>query len=443
MLKSTPLWGPFWGPLGGSKRRGPQDSIRYSWGATLLTNVAIQKSKPREKAYKLSDGGGLFLSVEPTGGKLWRYKYRFDGTERKLALGKYPDVSLQEVRRRHQEAREQLAQGIDPGAVKQAKKMTKEGLATNSFEVVAREWFGTWSKDKNPGHANYTMTRLEKCVFPTIGRKPIAELKASEILDVCRPFERRGKVETAHRLLTVISQVMRYAVATDRVERNLCQDLRGALQSARPKHLPSITEPSEIAGLLKAMDEYNGTFVVKSALLLAPLVFVRPGELRSAKWEDIDLKKAEWAFHYLKQRANTEERRKLVVPLSRQVVAILKDLHQLTGDEVYVFPGLRPGRPMSNGTINKALRALGYDTRTEITGHGFRAMARTVIAERLHLDPRWIELQLSHRTPERLGESYDRAQYLDDRRKMMQDWADYLDALKTDKAWKGKQRKAG
>ena len=403
-----------------------------------LTDITIKKAKPRETAFKLSDGGGLFIQVEPSGGKLWRYKYYFNGAEKKLALGKYPDISLQEARRLHQEAREQLARGIDPSVAKQTMKKTKGDLAANSFEAVAREWHTTWSKDKSPRHADYTMARLEKNVFPVIGRKPIAEIKASDALEVCRIIEKRGAPEMAHRILTIVSQVMRYAIITDRAERDPCPDLRGALQSVRARPMPSITEPSQIAGLLQSIDEYQCTFVVKSALLLAPLVFVRPGELRGARWEDMDFDNAEWTFQFLKQRTNIKDKQKLVVPLSRQALAILKDLHPFTGEGVYVFPGLHPGRPISDGTINKALRAMGYDTKTEITGHGFRAMARTVIAERLHMDTQWIERQLSHKTSERLGESYDRAQFLDDRRLMMQTWADYLDALKAERI---KQRK--
>ena len=409
--------------------------------ATLkLTDITIKRAKPSEGAYKLSDGGGLFLQVEPTGGKLWRYKYRFNGAERKLALGKYPDISLQEARRLHQEAREQLARGIDPGVAKQTMKKTKGDLAANSFEAVAREWHTTWGKNKNPEYSKNTITRLEQNVFPIIGRKPSAEIRASDVLEVCRLVEKRGATELAHRVLTIVSQVMRYAIITDRAERDPCPDLRGALQPVQTKHHPSITDPSQIADLLQAMDEYKGTPIVKSALLLAPLVFVRPGELRNAKWEDMDFDNAEWTFQYLKQRTSTKDKREHIVPLSRQALAILNDLHPFTGDGVYVFPGLRPGRPISDGTINKALRTMGYDTRTEITGHGFRAMARTVIAERLHLDTQWIERQLSHMTSERLGEAYDRTQFLDDRRNMMQTWADYLDSLK---AGKGKQRKAG
>ena len=350
------------------------------------------------------------------------------------------DISLPEARRLHQDARVQIVRGIDTGVAKQVTKKTKGEPAANSFEAVAREWFATWSKAKSPRHAEYTIARLEKNVFPVIGKKPTAEIKASDVPEVCRRIEKRGAAEMAHRVLALVSQVMGYAVITDRAARDPCPDLRGALQSVRAKPMPSITEPSQIAGLLQAMDECKGTPVVKSALLLAPLVFVRPWELRNAGWADIDFENAEWSFHYLKQRANVGDKRKLVVPLSRQAVTILKNLHPVTGDGVYVFPGLRPGRPISDGTINKALRTMGYDTRTEITGHGFRAMARTVIAERLHIDTQWIERQLSHRTSERLGESYDRAQYLDDRRNMMQAWADYLDALKTGKV---KPRKSG
>jgi integrase len=235
----------------------------------------------------------------------------------------------------------------------------------------------------------------------------------------------------------VIGMVMRYAIATGRAERDPCPDLRGALKPVQTKPHPSLTEPSEVAGLLKAIDGYKGTHVVRCALALAPLVFVRPGELRKAKWEDIDLERKEWVFAYSKQRERAINKRKLIVPLSDQAVTILEEIKPLTDRGVYVFPGLRPGRPISDGTINKALRTLGYDTRTEITGHGFRAMARTVLAERLHIDSQWIERQLSHLTSERLGESYDRTQFIDDRRKMMQAWADYLDKLK---AGEGEQK---
>jgi integrase len=339
-------------------------------------------------------------------------------------------VSLKEARRRHFEAQEKLAQGIDPSAAKKAAKAAKQGLAENSFEIVAREWFANWKADKTESHAEKTMRQLERDAFHFIGATPVAELKAPDILSVCRRVENRGAVETAHRLKANISMVLRYAIATGRAERDPCPDLRGALKPVVSEPYASLTEPEEVAGLLQAIEGYKGTHIVRCALALNPLVFVRPGELRNAKWVDIDLEKAEWVFLHSKQRESIKAKRKLVVPLSRQAVAVFNEIQPVTGDGEYVFPGLRPGRPMSDGTINKALRTMGYDTRTEITGHGFRAMARTVIAERLHLDTQWIERQLSHRTSERLGESYDRAQYIDDRREMMQTWADYLDGLK-------------
>jgi integrase len=294
-----------------------------------LTDMAIRKAKATERPLKLFDGGGLFLLVEPTGGKLWRYRYRFGGAERKLSIGKYPDISLLDARRLHQEAREQLARGIDPGVVKRARKRARADLVANTFEAVAREWFEVWSKDKSPGHSKETLSRLEKNVFPAFGKKPAAEVRAADALEVCRMFEKRGSAEMPDRILTAISQVMRYAVVTERAERNPCQDLRGALQPSHSKPLPSITDPSLIADLLRAIDEYSGSFIVRSALQLAPLVFVRPGELRNAKWEDIDVEKAEWVFRYSKQRANVEDKRKLVVPLPGQAVAVLERLTKL------------------------------------------------------------------------------------------------------------------
>jgi integrase len=398
-----------------------------------LSDVNIKKAKPSEKVRKLSDGGGLHLQIEPTGGKLWRYSYRFDRKQKILSLGKYPDVTLKEARRRHQEAREQLANGIDPAAAKKALKAAKEQLAANTFEVVALEWFDTWRMDRSQIYSERTMSRLEREVFPYIGKMQVAEIKALDVLNICRGIEKRGTIETAFKIKVVISQIMRYAIATGRAERDPCPDLRGALRTPQSMPLPSLTEPADIAELLLAIDSYKGSHIVRSALALAPLVFVRPGELREARWKDINLARAEWIFVYSKQRTTLKAKRKLIVPLSRQAVAILEGLHPLTGNGFYVFPSHRPERPMSDGTVNKALRWLGYDTKTEITGHGFRAMARTVIAERLHLNPQWIDRQLSHKTTEQLGEAYDRTQYIDDRRQMMQTWADYLDGLKAAK----------
>ena len=395
-----------------------------------LTDISIKRAKPAEKAYRMFDGGGLYIEVTPTGGKLWRYKYRFNAREKCLALGKYPEISLQEARRRHFEARDKLARDIDPSVAKKAAKAAKRELAENSFEALAREWFENWRLDKVEIYARKLMMQLEKDVFPYIGKTPIAELKAPDILSVCRRVEARGAVTAAHKINVSVSMIMRYAIATGRAERDPCPDLRGALKPHPSKPFPSLTDPAKVADLLKAIDSYKGSHVVRCALAFAPLVFVRPNELRHAKWEDMDMEHREWVFVFSKQRKSLQAKRNLVVPLSDQALAILRDLQPLTGDGKYVFPGFRPGEPLSVPALNHALQTMGFDTGSEMTLHGFRAMARTILAERLHFDPQWIERQLSHKTSERLGESYDRAQFLEQRKEMMQAWADYLDKLK-------------
>jgi len=395
-----------------------------------LTDISIKRAKPAEKAYRMFDGGGLYIEVTPTGGKLWRYKYRFNAREKCLALGKYPEISLQEARRRHFEARDKLARDIDPSVAKKAAKAAKRELAENSFEALAREWFENWRLDKVEIYARKLMMQLEKDVFPYIGKTPIAELKAPDILSVCRRVETRGAVTAAHKINVSVSMILRYAIATGRAERDPCPDLRGALKPHPSKPFPSLTDPLKVADLLKAIDCYKGSHVVRCALAFAPLVFVRPNELRHAKWEDIDMEHREWVFVFSKQRKSLQAKRNLVVPLSNQALAILRELHPLTGDGKYVFPGFRHGEPLSVPALNHALQTLGFDTGSEMTLHGFRAMARTILAERLHFDPQWIERQLSHKTSERLGDSYDRAQFLEQRKEMMQAWADYLDKLK-------------
>ena len=389
-----------------------------------LSELNIRKAKSGDKARKLSDGGGLILQIEPTGGKNWRYDYRFVGKRKTLYIGKYPDVPLQEARKRHQESRKQLANGIDPAAVKKAMKTTKGRQAANSFEVVAREWFQLWKENKAESTVKRAIPVLERDVFPYIGGRPIAEISAPEVLALCRRIENRGAIETARRAKENISQVMRYAIATGRAERDPCPDLRGALKTAQTKNMPALTEPKDVAELMKAIDSYEGTPVVCAALRIAPLVFARPGELRSAKWADVDLDNAEWKYTVPKTRTAH------IVPLSRQAMEILKDLHPLTGDGEFVFPGVRPKRPISNMTINRALQTMGYDTKTEMTAHGFRAMARTLLAERLRFPENVIEHQLAHSVPDVLGTAYNRTKFIDDRRQMMQSWSDYCDQLK-------------
>jgi integrase len=394
-----------------------------------LTDTAVRNAKPGDKPVKMFDERGLFLIVTPAGGKWWRLRYKFDGKEKLLSLGVYPDVELKDARDRRDEARKLLANGIDPGENRKIQKSARVERAANSFEAIAREWFAKNRDSWATSHADKIIRRLENDVFPWLGGKPIAEITAPDVLSVLRRIEGRGTIDTAHRAKSNISQVMRYAIATGKAERDPCPDLRGALPPLRHDNFASITDPAEVAELLRAMDAFSGTFVVKSALLLSPLVFVRPGELRKALWADIDLDKAEWSFPASKVK-KTEAPRKHLVSLATQAVAILRDLHALTGHGRYVFPGRDPQKPMSGAAVNAALRRMGYDTKQEITGHGFRAMARTILHEELHQKPEVIEHQLSHKVPDALGTAYNRTKFLKDRKAMMQLWGDYLDKLK-------------
>lgn len=389
-----------------------------------LTDTAIKNTRPSFKPVRLFDGGGLYLEVSPAGGKLWRLKYRFDGKEKRLSLGAYPAVSLRDARERRDDARKLLANGVDPGEAKKAQKLARQELAANSFEVVAREWFGRNKKAWATSHAEKILARLERDVFPWLGAKPVAEVKAPELLTIVRRIEARGANDTAHRALQNCGQVFRYAVATGRAERDPSGDLRGALSPLTHENFASITEPQAVGALLRALDAFKGSLVVKSALLLSPLVFVRPGELRQAEWAGIDLDKGEWRYFVTKTKTDH------LVPLSTQAVAILREIFPFTGHRRYVFPGRDPQKPMSNAAVNAALRRMGYDTKTEITGHGFRAMARTILAEELNYPGEIIEHQLAHKVPDALGTAYNRTKFLKKRKEMMQAWADYLDNLK-------------
>lgn len=390
-----------------------------------LTDVEVRSARPREKAYRLADGLGMYLEVSPTGGKYWRFKYRFAGKEKRLALGVYPDVSMKDARARRDEARRLLANGVDPGIERKVQKAASVERATNSFEAVAREWFARHSPGWAKTHADKVIARLEKDAFPWLGGRAIAEIKAPEVLAVLRRVEARGALDTAHRVHQNCGQVFRYAVATGRAERDVSSDLRGALPAARHTHFAALTEVSEVAGLLRALDGFKGTFVVQCALRLAPLLFVRPGELRAAEWAQFDLDKAQW--RYTVSKTKTEH----LVPLASQALAILWELHALTGHRKYVFPGRDVKKPMSGAAINAALRRMGFDTKTEITGHGFRAMARTILHEELRFPSEVIEHQLAHKVADSLGTAYNRTKFIADRVVMMQKWADYLDRLKT------------
>jgi integrase len=389
-----------------------------------MTDADARNAKAKNKAYRKFFGDGLYLEVTPSGGKLWRVKYRFGGIEKRLALGAYPVISLKEARAKTQEAKKYLSEGKDPGEVKKAAKAAIRTASENSFEAVAREWYARWKTDKAVSHTSKVIARLENDVFPWIGSVPVSEVSAPMVLSVVRRIEGRGVIETAHRAKENISMVMRYAIATGRAERDPCPDLRGALPPMKKTHMAAITEPVKVGELMRAIDQYAGSHIVRAALALAPLVFVRPGELRAAKWVDIDLDRAEW--RYTASKTKTEH----LVPLARQAVEILRDLHPLTGRGELVFPGTVSGRSISDATINRALQRMGYNTKTEMTGHGFRAMARTLLAEELHEKPEVIEHQLGHKVPDTLGTAYNRTKFLKERMPMMQAWADYLDRLK-------------
>lgn len=390
-----------------------------------LTDKEISNAKPTPKAKRLFDGGGLYLEVAPSGGKWWRFKYRFGGKEKRISLGVYPDVGLKDARARRGDARKLLADGIDPGAHRKATKAMQAERASNSFEAVAREWFVKNSAEWVESHSDKIIRRLERDVFPWIGGRPIHEITAKELLTVLRRIEDRGAIETAHRAHQNCGQVFRYAVVTGRAERDPSGDLRGALTPWKPKHYVTLTDPKAIGDLLRAIDGYHGNFITKCALRLAPLLFVRPGELRRAEWSEINLDKGEWRIPAEKMKARVKH----IVPLSPQAVSILRELHPLTERAQWVFPGVRTNdEPMSENTINAALRRLGYG-KEEMTGHGFRGMASTILHEQGWLTD-VIERQLAHSERNSVKAAYNHAEHLPERRRMMQAWADYLDGLK-------------
>lgn len=392
-----------------------------------LTDADARNAKPSAKTQKLFDGGGMYLEISPAGGKWWRLKYRFGGKEKRLSLGTYPDTGLKEARARREQMRRLLAEGFDPGEVRKDQKAAGVERAANSFEAVAREWFTLHESTWAPSHASKIIGRFMRDVFPWIGGKPIAEVATRDITGLLHRIITRGRLETAHRVKQITGQVFAYAIARGLCDRNPVVDLgREALPPRKGKHFAALTDPQSVAALLRAMDAFRGTLEVASALRLAPLLFVRPGELRAARWADMDLEAAEWRFTVPKTK--TEH----LVPLAPQAVAILRELHPLTGHRVHVFPGRDPKKCMSEAAINAALRRMGYDTQKDLTGHGFRAMARTLIHERLKFPAEVIEHQLAHRVPDALGAAYNRTRFIDERRKMMTAWADYLDVLKQD-----------
>jgi integrase len=389
----------------------------------MLTVTEIRAVKPQDKPRKLSDGGGLYLLINPNGSLWWRLKYRFDGREKLLSLGVYPHVSLQQARSRREDAKRAIASGVDPSAKRQAEKSG----AANTFESIAREWLALQQKKLAPATYDKAVWTFETLLFPYIGSRPVAKLGAVDVLKVLRRIEVRGHHETAHRARQRCAQVFRYAVQTERADRDVTTDLRGALAPVVTEHHASITDPARIGELLRAIDGYSGHVVTAQALRLAPLVFVRPGELRHAEWSEFDLDGQEPVWRIPAEKMKMREQH--VVPLAKQALALLRELRALTGRGRYVFPSLRSGsRPMSDNTVNAALRRLGY-TSDEMTGHGFRSLASTSLNEQGY-HPDLIELQLAHAERNQVRAAYNKAQRLPERRKMMEAWADYLDGLR-------------
>jgi len=392
----------------------------------LLTDSKIKNSKPTEKAFKLPDGKGLFLLVHPNGSKYWRLRYSFGRKEKLLSLGLYPDISLAEARNKQYEARRQIANGIDPSVLKKASKQAAKTMAENSFEAVAREWYAKYSPRWALSHSQKTIRRLERDIFPWLGSRPIAEITPPEVLATLRRTESRT-LDTAHRARHSCNQVFKYAIATGRAENNPAIVLQGAMPPVKTKHFPTILEPSRIGELLRAIEGYSGNFIVKSALRLLPLLFVRPIELRTMEWAEIDFEKAEWRIKAEKMKGRVEH----LVPLSSQAIAILQEIQPVTGSNQYVFSGVvSKSRFISENTINHALRRIGF-VRTELTGHSFRSMARTLLEETLGYRSVVIELQLAHAMKGPLGATYNRSTFLQERKRMMQKWSDYLNELKT------------
>jgi integrase len=389
-----------------------------------LTDMKVRNAKPRDKAYKLADERGLYLYIKPSGSKSWRLKYRILGKEKTLSIGLYPDVSLSDARNARDNARKQLADKIDPSLAKQVSKRSAKEAAENSFELTAQEWFTKRSSTWSPSHGERILRRLEKDIFPWVGKRPIAEITSQELLTVLRRMESRGAIETAHRAHQNCGQIFRYAIATGRIDHDPSYGLKGAIQPAKKKHHASIIKPSAIGELLRAINDYQGHFITKCALRLAPLFFVRPGELRHAEWNEFNLAAAEWRIPAEKMKMRVMH----IVPLSTQAIAILRELRPLTGDGKYLFPSVRSSkRAMSENTVLGALRRLGY-TRDEMTGHGFRSMASTLLNEK-GWNPDAIERQLAHGERNTVRAAYNYAEYLPERRKMMQEWANYLDEL--------------
>jgi integrase len=389
-----------------------------------LNETKLRNLRPRTSLYRVADANGLCIEVSPAATKNWRYRYRYTGKATMLALGTYPAVTLLEARRKRDEARAMLKTGRNPAAFVRAQRAAVIDRAANSFAAIAAEWFEQNAHRLTPGTLKRDRRVVERDLAPFLGDTPVAELKAGELLAALKRIQARGALDTAHRARSMASKMMRYAIATGRAERNPAADLIGALPTPNKEHFAAITDPKQVGELLRAIHGYSGQPATAAALKLAPMLFVRPGELRTARWADIDLDAAEWRY------TATKTKTPHIVPLSSQAVAVLRDLFTLTGRNEFVFPGVRSvRRPLSENTINAALRRLGYASDM-MTGHGFRAMARTILDEQLGFRQDYIEHQLAHAVRDPNGRAYNRTAHLSERRTMMQSWGDYLDALR-------------
>lgn len=392
-----------------------------------LTDVRVRTAKPAEKDYKMADERGLFLLVKKNSSKYWRMKYRIAGKEKLLAIGVYPDVSLASARQSRDETRSMLAQGIDPMEHKKAVKAAFHESASNSFEIIAREWLGNRKPGSEKSDARIKRI-LEKDLFPAMGSRPIADITPPELLRALRRMESRGVLETAHKARQYAGQIFRYAVATGRADRDPSADLKGALKTPIKRHFAAITTPKEAGQLMRAIYSYQASPAVMAALKLAPLLFCRPGELRQLEWQEVNFEERRIELPPEKMKVKEPH----IIPLCKQAVAILEELHALTGRGRYVFPnGRGASRPLSENGLRVALRTMGY-ANEQMTVHGFRAMARTLLDEILAFPVDWIEHQLAHAVRDANGRAYNRTKHLEQRRKMMQTWADYLDSLRED-----------
>jgi len=392
----------------------------------MLTYIQINAAKPREKAWTLSDSQGLHLQIQPNGSKLWRFKYRFLDKQKTLHLGGWPTISLADARVRRDEAKKKIADGIDPALEKKRARIAAKYAAANTFEAVAKEWLVKCERD---GLAPVTVEKIRWLLakaYPLIGTIPIAQITPHEVLAVLRKIEATGAYESARRMRSVLSRVFRYGVATVRCDKDVAADLRGAIAVPKVKHFAAITRPSEVGGLLRAIDGYSGHKVTVMAMRLSPHVLLRPGELRQAEWTDIDFDEAIWFIPAERMKMRRPHR----VPLSRQVLAMLRELHEHTHWWKYLFPCLgKPRKAMSENAVNQGLRKLGYTT-DQMTAHGFRAMAATLLNEMGEWNPDAIERQLAHVDTNQVRRAYARGEYWDERVVMMQRWSDYLDQLR-------------